>query len=111
MFGAAIYLNSLLPFPAWYFWAFFLAPDIGFAGYAVSPKLGAVTYNLFHHKGLAMVLGLTGLYFNNPALQFAGLLLFGHSSFDRMLGYGLKYSASFHRTHLGPVGKASHDRF
>lgn len=105
MFGAAIYLNTLLPFPGWYFWAWFLAPDIGFLGYAINTRVGAITYNLLHHKGVAVVLYVAGLALNAPTLQFAGILLFGHSSFDRMLRYGLKYADSFQHTHLGPIGK------
>jgi hypothetical protein len=104
MFVLAIYLNTLLPFPGWYFWAWFLAPDAGFIGYALNPRVGAVTYNLLHHKGVAIALYIGGLYFSMPVLQLAGLVLFGHSSFDRMLGYGLKYSDSFHNTHLGSIG-------
>lgn len=105
MLALAIYLNSFLPFPGWYFWAWFLAPDAGFIGYAINARMGALSYNLLHHKGVAIVVYIGGLYFSLPTLQFAGLLLFGHSSFDRMLGYGLKYGDSFHNTHLGPIGK------
>ncbi len=104
MMGLAIYLNNLLPFPGWYFWAWFLAPDVGFLGYAISTQARAVTYNLLHHKGIAIVLYVAGLYLSLPVLQFTGLVLFGHSSFDRMLGYGLKYSDSFQNTHLGRIG-------
>lgn len=102
----AIYLSTYLPFPGWMFWAFFLAPDVGFIGYAVNARIGAITYNLLHHKGVALALYMTGLLADIPALQFVGLVMFGHSSFDRMLGYGLKYSDSFHNTHLGRIGKA-----
>lgn len=105
MLGLAIYLNGLLPFPGWYFWAWFLAPDLGFLGYLINSKAGAATYNLLHHKGLAILFYLAGLHLSVPVLQFTGLLMFGHSSFDRMLGYGLKFSDSFHNTHLGPTGK------
>jgi hypothetical protein len=28
-----------------------------------------------------------------------------HIGFDRMLGYGLKYSSSFNDTHLGRIGR------
>nr|WP_317038961.1 DUF4260 family protein [Urechidicola croceus] len=34
-----------------------------------------------------------------------GIILFGHASFDRMLGYRLKNSDSFNNTHLGKIGK------
>jgi hypothetical protein len=39
-------------------------------------------------------------------LQLAGIILFTHSSMDRVFGYGLKYPDSFNNTHLGPIGKA-----
>jgi hypothetical protein len=83
----------------------FLAPDLGMLGYLVNSKTGAITYNTAHHKGLAILIYLAGIYFSLTALQFAGILLFAHSSFDRMLGYGLKFSDSFHHTHLGMIGK------
>jgi hypothetical protein len=105
MLGLTIYLNSFLSFPAWLFWVLFLTPDIGMAGYLINTRVGAFTYNLLHHKGIAIALYIAGLYFINEALQFAGLLLFGHSAFDRLLGYGLKYNDSFHNTHMGWIGK------
>jgi hypothetical protein len=41
----------------------------------------------------------------NQAFLIAGIVLFGHSAFDRILGYGLKYPDSFNNTHLGRIGK------
>ena len=32
-------------------------------------------------------------------------LLFGHSSFDRVMGYGLKHEDAFQNTHLGRIGR------
>lgn len=106
MLALAVWLSYSLPFPGWYFWAWFLAPDVGFIGYAINPRVGAITYNLLHHKGVAVIVYLIGLHLQSPGLLFAGLVLFGHSSFDRMMGYGLKYSDSFNNTHLGPIGRA-----
>ena len=105
MLAVAVYLNTLLPYPGWLFWVLFLAPDFGFLGYAFNTRTGAVTYNLLHHKGLALAVYLAGLYYSDTVLQFIGLLLFAHSSFDRMLGYGLKYSDNFKHTHLGVIGQ------
>jgi len=101
MLALAIYLNSLLPYPAWMYWALFLTPDIGMIGYIVSTRVGAFTYNIFHHKGLAIIFYLAGLYIAKEPLQLIGLLLFGHSAFDRLLGYGLKHNDHFKHTHLG----------
>lgn len=105
MLALSVYLNSLLPFSWWVYGAFFLAPDLGMLGYLVNARVGAITYNICHHKGIAVALYLIGIYFTSPVLQFIGLLSFGHSSFDRMLGYGLKYPDNFQNTHLGPIGK------
>jgi hypothetical protein len=104
MLVLAIYLNSYLPFQGWVFWALFLAPDIGMLGYLVNTKVGAFTYNLFHHKGIAIACYLAGYFLVIHELTLAGVVLFGHSSFDRMLGYGLKFSDSFNNTHLGMIG-------
>ncbi|GGG96507.1 hypothetical protein GCM10011416_12880 [Polaribacter pacificus] len=101
----AIYLFNLLSYDWWWYAIFFLAPDISFVAYAINPKIGAFFYNLLHHKAVAIVVYFLGIYFLNEPLQFAGLVLFGHSSFDRVLGYGLKYSDSFNHTHLGLIKK------
>lgn len=87
---------------SWYWWILlFLSPDISMLGYLFNTKVGAYAYNLFHHKGVAVLVILTGIAFHYPILLLAGLLLFGHSSFDRMMGYGLKFTDSFKHTHLG----------
>jgi hypothetical protein len=101
----AVYLNTFLPYQWWWYWVFFLSPDIGFIGYAINTRIGALTYNILHHKGIALALYVLGLSIGNFELQFTGLLLFGHSAFDRMVGYGLKYNDSFQHTHLGMIGK------
>jgi hypothetical protein len=94
-----------LHYSGWVFWALFLLPDISMAGYVFGSRAGAVTYNLIHHKAIAVLLYIAGLWSSSEALQLAGLVLFGHSSFDRMLGYGLKYPDHFSNTHLGRIGK------
>jgi hypothetical protein len=69
----------------------------------VNNKVGAILYNTIHHKGLAIVVCVLGWYAGNDWIQLAGLILFGHSSMDRMLGYGLKYFSGFKQTHLGDL--------
>ena len=101
MLGLSIFLFSFLPYQWWWFLALFLAPDIGMIGYVINNRVGAMSYNLFHHKGVAIAIYLAGIHFEMPELQLAGLILFGHASFDRALGYGLKHSDSFKNTHLG----------
>lgn len=83
----------------------FFVPDVAFAGYLISPTLGAAAYNFMHHKGMWIAVALAGWWLGfDPALQ-AGLIFLAHSSFDRVLGYGLKYPDSFSHTHLGWIGK------
>lgn len=62
MFGLAIYLNSFLPFAGRVFWALFLLPDMGMLGYLVNTRVGAITYNLCHHKGIAVACYLAGYF-------------------------------------------------
>ncbi len=100
-----IYVFSLLNYAWWWFPILFLTPDFGMIGYAFGNKTGAFLYNLFHHKGLAIVVYLLGFYFSIPLLQLIGVILFSHSAFDRLLGYGLKYEKGFKFTHLGLIGK------
>ena len=101
----SVYLYQFLGYPAWLFAVLFLAPDIGMTGYLVNTRVGAFTYNFLHHKGVAILLYLAGFYFNQPVIQLAGIIIFAHSSFDRILGYGLKYNDGFKHTHLGMIGK------
>ncbi|MBT1700221.1 DUF4260 family protein [Fulvivirgaceae bacterium PWU4] len=102
----AAYLSTLLPFAWWWYWVLFLTPDVSMIGYVLNTRVGAFTYNLFHHKGVALAIYIFGIALNFHEVQFVGLLLFGHSAFDRLLGYGLKYADSFQNTHLGRIGKA-----
>ena len=104
----------------WVYPLLLLGPDIGMLGYLVSPRVGAITYNLLHHKAVAALV----LAFANPGLMevvtlwqgdmgvlratpplIAGLVLYGHASMDRIFGYGLKFGDSFQHTHLGWIGR------
>ncbi len=103
MFGLGIYLFSLLNYEWWWFLVLIFAPDIGMLGYLFGNKVGAVVYNLFHHKGIAIFVYLLGIYLSLPLCQLAGVILFAHSALDRVLGYGLKYDQGFKYTHLGEI--------
>ena len=106
MFGLSIFLFSKLDFAWWWYPLLILAPDLSMVGYLGGPQLGAVTYNFVHHKAVAISIFVLGMVLANQALQLIGLILFGHSSMDRMLEYGLKYPDSFEHTHVGMIGKA-----
>jgi len=105
MLVLSVVLFNQLSFAWWWYLALILAPDLSMLGYVVNTRIGAMAYNLFHHKAVAIVVYIAGLYLKNEVVQMIGLILFGHSSMDRMLGYGLKYPDSFQNTHLGLIGK------
>jgi len=89
----------------WLWILLFFSPDLSMIGYLVNARTGALTYNLFHHRAVAIVLLATGLWMHMDILISIGLLLAAHSSFDRMLGYGLKFSDNFKHTSSGWIGK------
>jgi hypothetical protein len=74
----SFYLFLNLHYAWWWFLILFFAPDLSMIGYLINPKAGALIYDF---------------------------IILGHSSFDRILGYGLKYSDSFQHTHLGMIGR------
>ena len=92
-----------MEYPWWLFLVLILLPDIGMLGYMINPSVGSVTYNIFHHKGIAILILIIGWKMTNPALELAGIILLGHASMDRIFGYGLKYPDSFKNTHLGTL--------
>lgn len=105
MMVLSIYLFSLLPFAWWWYLALILAPDVSFLGYAAGNKAGAVVYNFFHHKAVAIAVYLIGVYQHSDIIMLIGIILLGHSCMDRFFGYGLKYFTGFGDTHLGSIGK------
>ena len=103
----AIVVFAHLPYAWWVLPATFLLPDLSMLGYLAGPRMGAASYNLAHHKALAITVGVAGWALGQPVLMLAGTVLLFHSAFDRLLGYGLKYATGFQDTHLGRVGKGA----
>ena len=101
----AVFVFVHLPYAWWVLPATFLLPDLSMLGYLVGARIGAASYNLAHHKALAIAVGVAGWALGLPMLLLAGTILLFHSAFDRLLGYGLKYTTGFQDTHLGRVGK------
>ncbi|MBO6793310.1 MAG: DUF4260 domain-containing protein [Balneolaceae bacterium] len=89
----------------WWYLILFIGPDIGMFGYVFSPKVGAYVYNLFHHKALAVIVFILGVYTQHDPILLLGAVLFGHAALDRIFGYGLKYIDDFKHTHLGRIGR------
>jgi len=105
MFALSLFALYYLDADGWYYPLVFIGPDISMIGYLVNSSAGAFAYNLFHHKAIAVIVILAGLFMPNNLYLIIGIILFGHSSMDRMFGYGLKYDKGFKYTHLGTIGK------
>jgi hypothetical protein len=90
----SFYLFLALDYAWWWFLLLFFVPDASLIGYLINKKVGAITYNCIHHKALAVLIYLLGSFTRLPALQLAGLVMFGHSSLDRAPGFGLQESTS-----------------
>jgi hypothetical protein len=88
--------------------ALFFIPDLSFAFYLITKKIGAIAYNVFHHQGVLVLLFLIGYFVKEDYIMKVALIFLAHSTFDRVAGYGLKYFDSFDHTHLGWIGKNKH---
>jgi Domain of unknown function (DUF4260) len=71
-------------------------------GYAFNPRVGAITYNTVHTYVCPLALGGYALFSGRPLPLLLALIWISHIGFDRMLGFGLKYSSRFKDTHLDP---------
>lgn len=117
-FLACVVILAMNGVPWWAYLLLLLGPDISMLGYLVNTRVGAFSYNLFHHKGVAILVALIAigseglnLLMATPrvgeALLLTAVILYGHSSMDRLLGYGLKFGDHFQHTHLGWIGKGA----
>ncbi|WP_158795811.1 DUF4260 domain-containing protein [Pedobacter sp. L105] len=93
-----------LGLPVWIWVLLFFSPDLSMLGYLAGNRIGAFTYNLVHHRAIALLIVAVGLLTAGNITIAIGILLFAHSSFDRMFGYGLKHDDDFKHTHLGWMG-------
>lgn len=109
-FLAALYFLVIIAYsPWWVYLILLIGPDISMLGYLFGPRVGAISYNIFHHKGVALAVLALGLFvLHVDKVMTVGVILYGHASMDRIFGYGLKYSDSFHHTHLGWIGGTDH---
>lgn len=99
----SIYLFSLLPFTWWVYPVFFFAPDLSMVGMLLNKRLGALVYNFIHHRALALGIFILGGLLGVPLLSLTGVMLLGHSSFDRLLGFGLLDTDSHNSTPLDSI--------
>lgn len=78
----------------------FLVPDLSMIGYAMNPRIGAAAYNAIHTYVGPLLLAGYSLATNHHTALLLALIWVAHIGFDRMLGFGLKYSTAFKHTHL-----------
>lgn len=91
----------------WLFGALFFVPDLSMLAYLLNARAGAASYNAAHTLiGPGLLCG-AGFLLGNPLLPWLTVIWAAHIGFDRMLGYGLKYSSGFKYTHLGTLGTAN----
>jgi len=50
---------------------------------------------------VAVIILAASFFAHQPIGILVGLIIYGHASFDRIMGYGLKYRDAFKHTHLG----------
>jgi hypothetical protein len=75
-------------------------------GYLAGHCWGARIYNAIHAYVAPGSLALCALLLDRPALLPFALVWVNHIGVDRLLGFGMKYPAGFHWTHLGkPQGR------
>jgi hypothetical protein len=60
MFGLSVWTLYFFSADWWYYLLLLLGPDISMIGYNGGNKMGAFMYNLFHHKGIAIVIFILG---------------------------------------------------
>ena len=110
--GLTLFIGMTLLYAVWdgSWWVYailFLAPDVSFLGYLAGPKPGAILYNAAHSYLAPVALMTTGLALSSPLTLSIAMIWLAHIGLDRALGYGLKYSAGFVFTHLGPIGRGA----
>jgi Domain of unknown function (DUF4260) len=79
----------------------FLVPDISLLGYLRSAnKSSAAFYNVVHSYVLPLGLGLFAWRQGSLLTGQLALIWLAHISFDRCIGYGLKFPGVFRYTHI-----------
>src|SRR5205823_5365686 len=104
VFGLALAGFAYLGFSWWLFAALILAPDLSGIGYVGGTRLGAWCYDFAHTYVVPGLLGMLGFVLHEPWLMALASIWIAHISFDRVIGYGLKFSGNARDTHLARVG-------
>ena len=107
--GMALFVAGLAAFlhlkqSVWIFAGLFLVPDLSMAAYFAGPRLGAITYNIFHTTIGPLLLAVYGVLSGELFAQVLASIWLAHIGLDHAIGYGLKYTTDFRDTHLGRLG-------
>ena len=100
LFLLSIFLFSRLEISWWWFPALLFVPDIGMVGYFSNNRVGAIVYNVVHHRAISISFYIIGAIVFSQIIQLIGIILFAHSTLDRVFNFGLKYPDNFKHTHL-----------
>jgi hypothetical protein len=103
IFGLFLFSNEQQPWSQFFY--LFILPDISLLGYLFSARIGAYCYNTLHSSIGPISLYIIGRQLNIEYLFILSYIWISHIGFDRMLGFGIKYTDSFKHTHLGMIGK------
>ncbi|MFP8490269.1 DUF4260 family protein [Gracilimonas sp. Q87] len=102
--GSLILFELTTTYSFWLFALLFFLPDVSFSAYLINKQIGSIAYNILHHKGIMIAVIFTGYFIEVEWLLTVGIIFLGHAAFDRIFGYGLKFSDDFKHTHLGWIG-------
>ncbi|WP_348268537.1 DUF4260 domain-containing protein [Edaphobacter paludis] len=100
LLAAVVFLYHYRHFSWLLFAILFLVPDLFMVGYLINLHLGSAMYNLVHTLWLPIALLFAGYLLHSPTVPAVALIWIAHITFDRLLGYGLKYPTFFKDTHL-----------
>lgn len=62
----------------WLWLLIFFSPDISMLGYLTNAKVGVISYNIFHHKAIAIAVMGINYFMQNEVMLAIGILLFAH---------------------------------
>jgi hypothetical protein len=57
----------MLGLPVWAWCLLFFSPDLSMLGYLINTRFGALLYNVFHHKAVAIVIAAIGYWIHGVA--------------------------------------------
>lgn len=101
VFAFSILLYKLTGSSWWLFLTLFLAPDLAILGYLISSRVGGACYNVVHSYISPLILATVAVMTARTGILPHVFIWTAHIGVDRCLGYGLKYSTAFRKTHLG----------